>query len=62
MSDDVCPNCNGPVAIRNPSGSCDHLYWPDLLTPEAKQKIGQPELNRIQGECMRDLTSSLKSK
>ena len=54
MSDDaICPNCKGSVMVRNPSGSCDHLYWPDMLTPEAKEKIGDAELARIHGECMR---------
>ena len=35
----LCPACEGPIAIRNPTGSCDHLYWPDLLTPEARKKV-----------------------
>jgi hypothetical protein len=41
MSDDInCMHCNGPKAIRNPTGSCDHLYWPDNLTDEAKRANG----------------------
>ena len=57
---DICPNCHGPVAVRNPTGDCDHLYWPDLLTPEAKAKIGKAELDRIQGECMREMARALE--
>jgi hypothetical protein len=37
----VCPNCGGEIAIRNPTGNCDHLYWPDYLTPEAKAKVAE---------------------
>ena len=40
---DPCPNCGGSIAARNPTGSCDHLYWPEYLTPEAKRKIAQNE-------------------
>lgn len=32
----VCKYCGGKRAIRNPTGKCDHLYWPDNLTDEAK--------------------------
>lgn len=38
-----CPACGGPKSIRNPTGKCDHLYWPDNLTPEAKRKVEQAE-------------------
>ena len=36
----LCKHCGGPIAIRNPAGKCDHLYWPDCLTDEAKQANG----------------------
>lgn len=26
---ELCKHCNMPVEIRNPSGYCDHLYYPD---------------------------------
>lgn len=29
LSEEICLHCNGPIAIRNPSGSCDHLYYPE---------------------------------
>jgi hypothetical protein len=38
---DICPNCHHPVAIRNPSGTCDHLYWPENLTPEARALVDE---------------------
>jgi hypothetical protein len=25
----ICPDCGGLIAIRNPTGKCDHLYYPD---------------------------------
>jgi len=24
-----CPHCKGEIAIRNPSGYCDHQYYPE---------------------------------
>ena len=36
----LCKHCGGPIAVRNPTGKCDHLYWPDMLTDEAKQANG----------------------
>ena len=26
---EICPHCKMEIAIRNPSGYCDHLYYPD---------------------------------
>lgn len=40
MIDGTCKHCGGEIAIRNPSGVCDHLYWPDCLTDEAKLANG----------------------
>lgn len=45
-SDDVCKHCGDPIAIRNPAGDCDHLYWPDLLTDEAKIANGFQRVTR----------------
>lgn len=28
---ELCILCHKPVAIRNPTGHCDHLYYPDNL-------------------------------
>lgn len=28
MSEKICEHCDGEIAIRNPSGYCDHLYYP----------------------------------
>ena len=36
MSDDICIYCGGPKAVRNPTGKCDHLYWPDMIPGAAK--------------------------
>lgn len=24
-----CKHCGGEIAIRNPKGNCDHLYYPE---------------------------------
>lgn len=32
----VCAYCGGPIAIRNPTGNCDHLYFPECLSDDAK--------------------------
>ena len=36
----TCKYCGGLIAIRNPTGNCDHLYWPEMLTDEAKRANG----------------------
>ena len=36
----LCKYCGGEIAIRNPTGKCDHLYWPEYLTDEAKRANG----------------------
>ena len=30
----LCPYCNGLIRIRNPTGKCDHLYYPDNVNKE----------------------------
>lgn len=30
-----CKHCGEPIAIRNPSGHCDHLFWPENLSAAA---------------------------
>ena len=39
-----CAYCGEPIAIRNKSRDCDHLYWPELLTDEAKRANGYVEV------------------
>ncbi len=36
MSKKLCPNCGGDIEIRNPTGKCDHLYYPEN-TPNFKK-------------------------
>jgi len=36
----TCRSCGEPIAVRNPTGRCDHLCWPDNLTDEAKRANG----------------------
>jgi hypothetical protein len=35
-----CKHCGGPIEIANPTGKCNHIYWPDNLTDEAKEANG----------------------
>ena len=42
-----CKHCNGLIDIRNPSSECDHLFWPDMLTEDAKLANGyRPVIER----------------
>lgn len=36
----LCKHCGGPIETRNSTGTCDHLYWPENLTDEAKRANG----------------------
>jgi hypothetical protein len=29
VKENVCRYCNGLIEIRNPTGNCDHLYFPE---------------------------------
>lgn len=33
-----CKWCNGPIAVRNPTGKCDHLYYPENVNKELKKE------------------------
>ena len=44
MSDDVCIYCGGPKSVRNPTGNCDHLYWPDMIIGAVKDDNRAREL------------------
>lgn len=32
---DLCPDCGGLIKIRNPTGKCDHLYYPEYKTSQS---------------------------
>lgn len=32
----TCKHCGGRIAERNPTGKCDHLFFPEMLTAAAK--------------------------
>ncbi len=44
-----CAHCGGLRAIRNPTGACDHLCWPDNLTAEARKANGLEAGNALDG-------------
>lgn len=29
MKEELCEYCKHPIKIRNPTGKCDHLYYPE---------------------------------
>ena len=37
-SDDICEYCGGLKRIRNPTGNCDHLYYPENVNKQFKKK------------------------
>ena len=32
----ICSDCGGLIRIRNPTGKCDHLYYPEMKTIKNK--------------------------
>jgi hypothetical protein len=55
--DELCKHCGGPIATRNPTGTCDHLFWPDNLSADAKRangfvSVGADELRELLREIM----------
>ena len=44
--EDSCAWCGGLKEIRNPTGKCDHLCWPDNLTDEAKVANGYRQVTQ----------------
>jgi hypothetical protein len=46
MANDRCKHCGGWIAMANPTGKCDHIYWPDRLTDEAKRANGYQKVLR----------------
>lgn len=50
----ICNHCKMDIEIRNPSGFCDHLYYPDNCdTCKANRIVENPcvviDLNKLQG-------------
>lgn len=43
---DTCKHCGGKISARNPTGRCDHIYWPDNLTDEALRANGYIKVER----------------
>lgn len=41
----LCPDCGSPIAIRNPTGNCDHLYYPDYKPHTAS--VANPVPDRL---------------
>jgi hypothetical protein len=39
---ELCEYCGMDTAIRNPSGNCDHLYYPENVNKEfTREKVGK---------------------
>lgn len=50
-SPQICPHCKMDKAIRNPSGFCDHLHYPDYCPVCRSPKIDpkQEAAQRLEG-------------
>lgn len=35
---EICKHCGYPISLRNPSGYCDHLYYPEYCEVCNKKK------------------------
>lgn len=44
MKADLCPHCGGDKALRNPSGFCDHLYYPENCAVCNKPNVDKKRL------------------
>jgi hypothetical protein len=44
---DKCPHCKMDIAKRNPSGFCDHLYYPDNCE-ECSSKVERKMTKRFE--------------
>lgn len=48
----ICAHCKKDTAIRNPSGFCDHLYYPEccevckeaMMTPKERMEKAAPAM------------------
>ena len=54
VSDDICIYCGGPKSVRNPTGNCDHLYWPDMIPGAAKNVDRASELAAARNEALEE--------
>lgn len=41
LKEKICPDCRGEIAIRNPTGKCDHLYYPDNKPKKLDFEVGE---------------------
>ena len=50
MSEDdrVCEHCHGLVSVRNPTGTCDHLYYPEAWSV-CDERINGPKCGVCHG-------------
>lgn len=37
---EICPNCGGLINLRNPTGQCDHLHYPENVCPDPRPAQG----------------------
>ena len=37
----ICPDCFHPIKIRNPTGKCDHLYYPENKVEKEVWKMNE---------------------
>jgi len=66
LYEDVCPYCKGDKKIRNPTGKCDHLYYPENINkgyPNVKEefKTLSEKIKEIEDELQKDSIRKQKS-
>jgi hypothetical protein len=48
----ICLHCRGKIAIRNPKGFCDHLFYPDncrICSARENKAVGKVKVKRVGG-------------
>ena len=55
--DRICQHCKMEIEIRNPSGFCDHLYYPDMC--EVCKKANPTELESLRLQ-VKELEEAIK--
>lgn len=46
-SDQRCQKCGGLIKIRNPTGKCDHLYYPDNIEEENRISVSMKTISEV---------------
>ncbi len=56
-SENICPKCHMDTSIRNPSGHCDHLYYPENVSQKEPEEAWEKAFVRKFGVYMYGMLS-----